>query len=81
MTGIFEFDPNGVHLNDIGKMELAKAIAEEIKRINRRQNVQQPEDKVVKVEEGVAQIQLRERSSEIVSSEEINSSPDTGRHV
>ena len=74
-----EFDPNGIHLNDIGKMQLAKAITEEFKRIIQHQAVKQKENK--EVEESVAQISIREKSSEVLSNGEMNSSANIGRHV
>ena len=78
-----EFDPNGVHLNDVGKMELAKAITEEFKRLIQRQSavVKPAGMEAVGAGEAGNEVRALDRSSEIVCSEELNSSSSNGRHV
>ena len=74
-----DIDPYGVHLNEAGKREVAKAITECIKEIVKgRKKISSPveESPMVNME-----VTHRERSAEIVCNEELCSSPVTIRNV
>ena len=77
-----ETDPNGVHLNQTGKQELAKAIAEEVKSIVRQRSAGQAVVQGEQLAEPVIQeVRPRTRSAEAVGTEEIISSHSDTRHV
>ena len=68
-----DVDPHGVHFNEAGKKEVAKAITEEIKVILRK--------RLVPAADEMQQVRTRVRSAEVVCSEEMNSSPAMNRNV
>ena len=73
-----DIDPYGVHFNEAGKKEVAKAITDCIKEIAKgRKKIPLP----VQVSPAAVEVTHRERASEIVCSEELCSSPATMRNV
>ena len=72
-----DVDPYGVHLNETGKKEVAKAITEGIKEIAKGKVNRLSAEVRPMVEDQKA----RERSAEIVCTEEMSSSPLSIRNV
>ena len=75
-------DPNGIHLNQEGKRELAKAITEEIKIIEKKRSEMQASKPGAQVmEPAVQEVTSRIRAAEAMTTGELDSSQPDNRHV